>query len=186
MSKLAKKPIAIPEGVEIKNNNGVLEVRGKQGVMALPVLPFIQVELVGREATIKTSGAHKQARANWGTMAALFKNSLKGTTDGFNKTLEIEGIGFRATMEGNNLVLSIGLTHPVKFAPPTGIKIAVEKGAINISGIDRSLVGLVAAQIRKLKPPEPYKGTGIHYKGEIIRRKAGKKVATSGAGGAAA
>lgn len=185
MSKLAKKPIAIPEGVEIKESNGALEVKGKQGTMTLPILPFVQVNLAGHEAILKTFGTHKQARANWGTMAALFKNSLKGTVEGFNKILELEGIGFRATMEGNDLVLNVGLTHPIKFAPPAGIKITVEKGTVNISGIDRSLVGLVAAQIRKLKPPEPYKGTGIHYKGEVIRRKAGKKVAAGGAGGAA-
>lgn len=177
MSKLAKKPIAIPEGAEVKESAGVLEIKGKGGLLIVRLLPFISAELRDKTITIKASGKHKQARANWGTNAALIKNALTGVTGGFNKMLEIEGIGFRATLEGNSLILNVGLTHPVKYAAPDGVKLKIEKGVITVSGADKSLVGLAAAQIRKIKPPEPYKGTGIHYRGEVIRRKHGKKVA---------
>ncbi len=180
MSKLAKKPIVIPEGVEVKEAAGTLQVKGKQGALELKLPPFIFAELRDKEALLKPSASHKQALANWGTAAALLKNAIQGVAGGFSKSLEIEGVGFRATMEGNSLVLNVGFTHPAKFTPPAGIKIAVEKGTITVSGIDKNLVGLAAAKIRKIKKPEPYKGKGIRYKGEVIRRKEGKKVAGAG------
>ena len=122
----------------------------------------------------------KQGKANWGTIFALIKNGIKGVSEGFAKNLELEGIGFKASIEGTNLLLNVGFTHPVKFTPPAGIKVVVEKGVIKISGVDKSLVGEVAAKIRKIYPPEPYKGKGIRYQGEVVRRKAGKKVAGAG------
>lgn len=181
MSKLAKKPIAIPQGIEAKLNDGVLEFSGKEGKLAVKILPFISVELKDGQLTFKLQQATKQGRANLGTFAALSKNALKGVGEGFNKILELEGIGFKASMEGTNLILNVGFTHPVKYPSPAGIKIVVEKGVIKVSGLDRALVGQTAAQIRKVFPPEPYKGKGIRYRGEVVRRKAGKKVAGTGA-----
>lgn len=181
MSKLARKPIAILQGIEVKQIDGVLEFSGKNGKLAVKILPFTSVEIKDGQIFVKSDSDIKQAKANWGTMAALIKNSLKGVSEGFQKVLEMEGIGFKASMEGTNLVLNVGFTHPVKYTPPTSIKLTIEKGIIKVFGTDRSLVGEVAAQIRKIWPPEPYKGKGIRYQGEVVRRKAGKKVAGAGA-----
>lgn len=181
MSKLAKKPIAIPQGVEAKLNSGVLEFSGKEGKLVVKILPFILAELKDGQLTFKLQQATKQGRANWGTITSISKNAIKGVSEGFAKILELEGIGFKAAMEGASLVLNVGFTHPVKYPTPTGIKIVVEKGVIKVSGLDRALVGQTAAEIRKVFPPEPYKGKGIRYRGEVVRRKAGKKVAGTGA-----
>ncbi len=181
MSKIGKKPVSIPSGVEVKIIDKKLEVKGKEGSLVLPILPYVKGEIKtgtkGNELVFSTDSVTKQARANWGTMASLAKNAIQGVNQGFSKILEIEGIGFKAVMQGDVLVLSVGFTHPVKINIPTGIKIAVEKNIIKISGFDKALVGEAAANIRKVKKPEPYKGKGIRYKGEIVRRKAGKKVA---------
>ncbi len=183
MSKVGKKPITIPQGVTVTVDGGMLQVKGKEGSLSLPVLPHTNVEVKENVLTVTSTGSDLQARANWGTMRALAQNAVKGVSAGFAKELEIQGVGFRATMEGNNLVLNLGFTHPIKFETPAGIKIAVEKAAIKVTGADRNLVGQVAAQIRAYKKPEPYKGKGIRYKGEVVKMKAGKKVA--GATGAA-
>lgn len=180
MSKLAKKPLIIPEGVAVKITDGVLEFSGKEGKLTLPVLPFITAELKDGQLSFKLDKEVKQGRANLGTMASLAKNAALGVSQGFNKTLELDGIGYKASMEGASLVLNVGFTHPVKFTAPATVKVAVEKGLIKISGADKFLVGETAAKIRKIAPPEPYKGKGIHYLGEVIRRKAGKKVAGTG------
>jgi len=182
MSKLAKKPIPIPEGVKAELKGEHLEFTGKAGSFGLAMLPYVKAEIRERGLVLTKTADHKQARANWGTMAALTKNALRGVSEGFTKSLEIEGIGFKAGKEAETLVLNVGFTHQVKFQPPSGIKITVEKNVIKVSGVDKSLVGEVAAQIRKIKKPEPYKGKGIHYVGEVIRRKAGKKVAGTGTG----
>ncbi|MBU6141646.1 50S ribosomal protein L6 [Patescibacteria group bacterium] len=183
MSKVGKKPIMIPQGVTVTVDGGMLQVKGKEGTLSLPVLPHTAVEVKDTTLTVTSTGTDLQARANWGTMRALAQNAVNGVSAGFTKELEIQGVGFRASMEGNNLVLSLGFTHPVKFETPAGIKISVEKSTIKIAGADRNLVGQVAAQIRAYKKPEPYKGKGIRYKGEVVKMKAGKKVA--GATGAA-
>ncbi len=190
MSKIGKKPIAIPEGVEVKSGEkdgvAVLEFKGKEGAFTLPILAHTKVEIKEKEILVNASSDNKFGRANWGTMAALIKNSITGVSQGFTKILDIEGIGFKASLEGTNLVLNVGFSHPVKYTPPVGIKITVEKGSIKVFGIDRALVGQVAAEIRKVKKPEPYQGKGIRYRGEYIRRKAGKKVAGAGTGATAA
>ncbi len=180
MSKIGKKPILLPEGVAATAAGATLTVTGKNGAIAVPVLPFTNVAVNDGAVQVTATASGKQGRANWGTMAALVRNAIAGVSQGFTKKLEIEGIGFRAQMEGNTLVLSVGFTHPVKFTPPANVKIAVEKSAITVSGIDKQLVGETAARIRKIKKPEPYKGKGIRYAGEAIRRKAGKKVAGTG------
>lgn len=176
MSKIGKKPIAIPTGVTVNISGGAVSISGPKGQTVLPVLEWIDANMENSQLVLTSKKNIKQASANWGTMRALLQNAIVGVTEGFKKVLEIEGIGFRATLEGKTLVLSIGFSHPVRYEPPAGIVIAAEKNVLTISGIDRQLVGQVAAQIRALKKPEPYKGKGIHYQGEVIRRKAGKKV----------
>ncbi len=184
MSKIGKKPITIPDGVEIKVNGPALEVKGKLGTLTVPILEYAHAEIKDKTLVITVSGSNKQSRANWGTMRALAQNAVEGVSNGFVKYLELEGIGFRATMEGKTLSLNIGFTHPVKFTPPEDVLIVIEKSALKISGTDKAVVGEVAAKIRALKKPEPYKGTGIRYRGEVIARKEGKKAASAGATGA--
>lgn len=184
MSRLAKKPIKIPSDVEVKLDGQFLIFKGKEGELKVKLLDYVKAEIKNDGIIFNSVAGHKQARANLGTIASLVKNAILGVTKGFTKNLEIEGIGFRASMEGNNLVLNVGFTHPVKIVSPPGIKISVEKNSINVYGADKTLVGQIAAQIKKVKPVEPYLGKGIRYRGEIVRRKAGKKAA--GATGAAA
>lgn len=181
MSKIGKKPILIPEGVEAVLKDGIFEIKGKLGQSRVPLLEYVDVDFKDKTIHLSVKSAHKQARSNWGTLNALLTNAIKGVQDGFVKALEIEGIGYGASMEGATLVLKVGYIHPVKLVPPEGIKITVEKGVIKVTGIDKGLVGEIAAQIRKIKKPEPYKGKGIRYQGEVIRRKAGKKVAGASA-----
>jgi large subunit ribosomal protein L6 len=186
MSKLAKKPILIPEGIGALIKDGNLEFKSQQRESRLKILDFINIEIKDRQIAVKPSANHKQAKANLGTMAALIKNALAGFQKDFTKTLELVGIGFRASLEKNHLILSVGFTHPVKYAPPAEIKISLDKNKIIVSGADKKLVGQTAADIRKIKPPEPYKGAGIRYADEIVRHKAGKKAVAAGAAGAAA
>lgn len=184
MSKIGSKPVAIPEGVTVDFKDGVFTVKGKLGTLTVPQLEFVNSEIKDKEVHFTITSTKKQARANWGTMGANLKNAIVGVTEGFTKSLEIQGIGFKAAMEGNNLSLNVGFSHPVKYVTPEGIKIVVEKAFVRISGSDKQLVGQVAAEIRKIKKPEPYQGKGIRYVGEQVRRKAGKKVAGATGGGA--
>jgi len=181
MSRLAKKPIKFPEGVSVKEDAGVLFFKGPKGELEVPVLPFIKIKMEDGSAEISTLNNVRQARANIGTMWSLFKNAADGVSAGFVKVLQIEGIGYKAVLEGKSLMLSLGYVKPVKFEIPEGILIIVEKNIVTISGLDKQLVGETAAKIRSLKKPEPYKGKGIRYKDEVIIRKAGKKVATGSA-----
>ncbi len=185
MSKIAKKPIVLTAGIKLEMKDNLLKFSGKEGNLDLPILDFINVEIKDNAIILTPLKEHKQARANWGTMAALIRNAIEGVSTGFTRTLEIEGIGFKAAMEGVNLTLNVGFTHPVKYQTPAGVKISIEKNIIKVFGINKNLVGQVAAQIRKIRKPEPYKGKGIHYTGEVVRRKVGKKVAGVGSTGAA-
>ena len=180
MSKIGKQPIVVPEGVEVTVADRNVTIKGKGGSLSLPIISHTNILKEEKKVTVTHEGSHKQARANWGTMASLVRGAVKGVTDGYMRKLEIEGVGYRAQMDGETLVLSVGLTNPVRFAVPKGIKVIVEKNVITVSGIDKQLVGEIAARIRKVKKPEPYKGKGIHYQGEVIRRKEGKKVAGTG------
>ena len=177
MSKIGKKQLVIPEGVTVTVENGAVVVKGKNGTLTVPVLKHVTPKIEAGVVSFSVSTTEKQARSSWGTMSALVANALAGVQGGFEKKLEIQGIGFKAAMEGANLTLNVGFTHPVKFVPPKGVKLAVEKSQIIISGIDKYLVGQTAAQIRKVRKPEPYQGKGIRYLGEQVRRKEGKKVA---------
>ncbi len=177
MSKIGKKIITIPEGITAELHEGLLHVKGKRGELTLPMLPGIIGKINARVLSFKSPANNIQERANWGTMRALAANAIKGVSDGYTEILELQGIGFRALLEGNTLVLTVGFTHPVRFETPKNITITIEKSNITISGIDKALVGETAAKIRAIKKPEPYKGTGIRYKGEVVRKKEGKKVA---------
>jgi len=174
MSRIGKKPIIIPEGVEVKIENGKVVVRGPKGELQKEFRPEVRIEM--REGKILVSSKDK---ALWGLTRALIYNMVKGVVEGFEKKLEIEGIGYKAALEGEDLVLSVGFTSPIKIKRPEGIKFSVEKNVITVSGLDKELVGQTAAKIRRVKPPEPYKGKGIRYQGEQIKRKLGKKAVTA-------
>ena len=179
MSKIGKKQLKVPEGVTVAIANGVVTVKGKTATLTVPVLEYVTPVIADGVVSFTMTGDTKQARANWGTMSALVANALEGVTNGFKKQLDVQGIGFKAAMEGKNLVLSLGFSHPIKFPTPEGITITLEKSFINISGADKYAVGETAAKIRKFRKPEPYQGKGIRYVGEVVRRKEGKKVAGS-------
>jgi large subunit ribosomal protein L6 len=180
MSRLAKKPIHIPEGVSVSIDGGFVGVKGSKGELAVPVLPGVAAEISADSARVTRTGEDKQSKANTGTMWSLVKNAIQGVSEGFSKKLEIEGVGYRAQKDGDALVISLGYVNSVRFPIPAGVEVSVEKNVIAVSGIDKELVGRVAAEIRALKKPEPYKGKGIRYQGEVVRRKAGKKAVTSG------
>jgi len=176
MSRVGKYPVALPQGVTAEVKNDHVAVKGKMGNLALALPDEVEVK-VG-EGKVVVSMRHDTARARvlWGTTRNNINNMVKGVTEGFKEVLEIEGVGFRAALAGKDLALQIGFSHEVKFHIPEGITIKVDKQTVlTITGIDKQRVGQVAAEIRSLKPPEPYKGKGIHYIGERIRRKEGKK-----------
>lgn len=179
MSRIGKKPIKIPSGVEVKIEGNVVTVKGPKGELKQEVRPEINVAQENGELLITPKKETKETNAFWGLTRALLANNLKGVSEGFEKRLEIEGVGYRANLEGDNLNLQLGFSHLVKIEAPEGIKFNVEKNAITVSGIDKGLVGQTAARIRAKKPPEPYKGKGIRYAGEQVRRKLGKKAASA-------
>ena len=185
MSKLAKKPLAIPTGVSAAIKDRVIEIKGKNAALNIPILPGVKVSIQETQIQIASDGKDKQTLSNLGTMTSLLKNALLGAVSNFTKELSVVGIGFKAAIEGKNLVLNVGYTHPIKFPIPDNIKMTVEKNIINISGADKQSVGETAAKIRAFKKPEPYQGKGIRYKNEIVRRKAGKKAAAAAGAGAA-
>lgn len=178
MSHIGKQPIPLPEKVEVTIENGRITLRGPKGELTHAIHPTIEVGQQGAELVVRRKKARGDS-ALWGLSRALIFNMAKGVTDGFQKRLEVEGVGYRAQVEGDTLVLSLGFSHPVEYAIPKGIRVTVGGNAIEISGIDKALVGQVAADIRGFKKPEPYKGKGIRYAGERIRRKQGKKAGTT-------
>ncbi len=177
MSRIGKKPIIIPAGVEVKITDDLVEVKGPKGELSQRIRPEVGVEIKENEVIVSLK---TEAKAYWGLTRSLIANMVKGVTEGYEKKLEIEGLGFKAAMEGETLVLNVGFSHQVKLSSPENIKFAVEKKTITVTGINKELVGQIAANIRKVKPPEPYKGKGIRYAGEIIKRKAGKKTVAAG------
>lgn len=178
MSRLSKKSIPLPPSVTAEERQGKFVVKGPKGELSVALLPDVSVS-VGSEG-IMVSHEGSSGTENVGTVWSLLQNAVAGVSEGFSKVLEIEGVGYRASIEGKALVLALGFSHPVRFEAPEGITISAEKNTITISGMDKELVGQVAAKIRSFKKPEPYKGKGIHYAGEVIRRKVGKKAATAG------
>ncbi len=152
-----------------------VEIKGAAATLTLPILAGIKIEKKENEIILTPENETKQTASNWGTMRALLQNAVSGAAKDFSKTLVIEGVGYRANLEGENLILNLGYSHPVKFNVPKGIMVSVEKNVLNVSGADKQLVGETAARIRKLRKPEPYKGKGIRYANEVVKRKAGKK-----------
>ncbi len=177
MSRIGKKPIIIPEGVEIEIKEQTVTVKGPKGELQRKVRPEIKVEQKNGQIFVTPQKITKKTNAFWGLERTLISNMLQGVTKEYEKKLQIEGVGYKVNLEGENLVLKIGFSHPVLIKKIEGIKFLVEKNIITVSGINKELVGQVAAKIRKVRPPEPYKGKGIRYVGERVRRKAGKKVA---------
>ena len=179
MSRIGKKPITIPSGVTITVEDGMVQVKGPKGNLSRQFRDDINIAVKDNEVVCSVRKDSKLAFILWGTYASHIKNMMEGVTNGFEKKLEIEGIGYKAKEENGKLILNLGFSHPVEVAAPAGIKFTVVKNLITVSGIDKELVGEMAAKIRAHKKPDPYKGKGIHYLGEIIRRKAGKKAAAS-------
>jgi len=187
MSRIGKKTIEIMDGVEVKVSGQEVFVKGPKGDLAFVLEPEIKTEVKDKNIFVfpKSLEKNKQAKVSkresalWGLSRALIFNMICGVKNGYEKRLEIEGVGFRAEVDGKNLSLKVGFTHPVKVEAPKGVEFKVEKNVIIVSGADKQKVGEIAAKIRKAKPAEPYKGKGIKYAGEIIRRKAGKKAIAS-------
>ena len=181
MSRIGKKPISIPSGVEIKLQDGKVIVKGPKGELSKEVRPEINVEIKEKEVIVSIKTESKQSNAFWGLTRALIANMVEGVTNGYEKKLIIKGLGYKASMIGDKIVLLVGFSHPVELEPLEGVKVEVKGNTITVSGINKELVGLRAAQIRKVKEPEPYKGKGIMYSDEVIKRKAGKRVAATAA-----
>ncbi len=179
MSRLAKKPITIASGVTVQVAGTTVAVKGAKAELSVPVLPGVAVTVSGSEVTVAKTGDNRAHQANIGTVWSLIRNAIEGVSKGFTKNLEIQGVGYRAAMEGKTLVLSLGYVHPVRVEAPAGVVIEVDKNNMKVSGANKELVGLTAAKIRALKKPEPYKGKGIRYVGEVVKIKAGKKAATA-------
>ncbi len=178
MSRIGNRKIVIPEGVSVKEENKKVTVTGKLGELSLDLPEVIDIKIDGNEITLTRSNELKTTKALHGTANANLTNMIKGVTEGFNKSLEIIGVGYRFSMKGEDLVINAGYSHPVEVKVPAGLKINLDSNTeITVSGISKEAVGEFAANIRKVRAPEPYKGKGIRYKDEYIRRKEGKKAA---------
>lgn len=184
MSKIGKQPVIIPAGVTVEVSGHTVTVKGPKGTLVRQFPPEINVEVKEEKALVSAKGTGKFVMALFGTTRALINNDVKGVSEGWNKKLELVGTGFRAELAGNILSLTVGYSHPVKVTAPEGISFKVEKNVVTVEGQNRELVGQVSADIRSVRPPEPYKGKGIKYVDEVIRRKAGKAAAAK-TGGAA-
>lgn len=175
MSRLGKLPITVPSGVEATLADGVLTVKGPKGTLSRKLVKEVKVTVDNGEIVVSPAKEDGSAKALWGTFAAHANNMVKGVTEGFTKVLEIEGVGYRAEMKGTNLALNLGFSHPMEMPVPEGMTATVEKNVITITGSDKEAIGQFAADVRKVRKPEPYKGKGIRYQGEHIIRKQGKK-----------
>lgn len=178
MSRVGKKPIEIPDNVEVKIEGKEITVKGPKGELSRQVRPEVKVKKKDDQILVTPQIKTKKTNAFWGLTRALIYNMVEGVTKGYEKKLKIQGLGYKAKMQGDKLVLKVGYSHPVEMEPPEGVDVSVDKSIITVSGIDKELVGQIASKIRKVKPPEPYKGKGIRYVGEEVRRKPGKRVAT--------
>ncbi len=178
MSRVGKYPVAVPDGVEVILGEGFVTVKGKLGELIVPILENSAASIADKLVTVTPVNASKKAKQAWGTTRALIQNAVTGVSEGFKRELEINGVGYRAQMQGKNLKLQLGLSHDVDFPVPEDVTITLEgdrKNVIAISGISKQRIGKVASDIRKYRPPEPYKGKGVKYMEERIVRKEGKK-----------
>jgi len=176
MSRVGKHPVAVPSGVEVQMSGQTLSAKGSLGMLRLVVSNDVTASIADGAVTIAPNNDSKRARAMWGTTRALVNNMVTGVSKGFSVTLEINGVGYRAAVQGNALNLQLGYSHEIAYPIPGDVKIACERPTlITVTGADRQRVGQIAAEIRAYRPPEPYKGKGIKYSTEIVRRKEGKK-----------
>ena len=181
MSRIGKLPIILPEAVEISVSDETVRVKGPKGELERKFPREVKIEVSGKEILITPKGDSQTARAMHGTWRALIANMVKGVTEGWSKQLELVGTGYRAEGTEKSLVLAIGYSHPVEMKAPEGISFTIQKTIITVEGADKELVGQVAAKIRDVRPPEPYKGKGIKYIDEVVRRKPGKAAKAQGA-----
>lgn len=180
MSKVGRQPISIPDGVDVKIEGNLVTVKGSKGELKREIVREIKVEKNDKELLVSVAHENKKSPALWGLTRMLLANMIEGVSKGFEKNLEIQGIGYRVVMQGTDLVLNLGYSHPINFRAIPGVTFKVEKNIITVSGPDKEKVGQIAANIRKLRKPEPYKGKGIRYQNEIVKRKAGKKAVKGG------
>jgi len=182
MSKIGKKLINLKEGVTALTQDHDIKIEGPKGSLSFRIPNGIDIDIAESKIQVSQKNKNKEDnKALFGLTRSMINNMVVGVSDGFEKKLELSGVGYRAQISGNDLMLHLGFSHPVKFTPPAGIKLSVAENNIVISGVDKALVGNIAAKIRAIRPPEPYKGKGIKYKGEKIRRKAGKAAKAVGA-----
>ena len=176
MSRIGKKPIPLPKGVEVKKEGNAVTVKGPKGSLTTLLVPGIGVSIENNVVTFTRGDEENKSRATHGLMRALVANNVLGVTQGFKKELDIVGVGYRAEVKGKEVVFQLGYSHPIRFPVPKGIEVAIDgkSGHITVTGIDKQQVGQTAAEIRSLRQPDPYKGKGIKYSDEVIRRKAGK------------
>ncbi len=178
MSRIGKKPIVIPTGTDVSVSDGVVVVKGKGGELSRKLHPKIEMNVNGTEIITKPTDDSREAMAMWGTMSSLVANMITGVNDPYEKKLIVEGVGYKVNLQGKVLVLEVGFSHKVELEIPENLTVEVEKTEITIKGIDKESVGQFAAEVRAVKKPEPYKGKGIRYSDEVIRRKEGKRAAT--------
>ena len=176
MSRIGKQPITIPEKTEVSVSDDILSVKGPLDVLTRKLHPLISIKVENNEVVVTPTNKSPQTRALWGTYASHVKNMIQGVHKAYEKKLTVEGIGYKVNLSGKNLELIVGYSYPVVLIVPEGINVVVEKNNISISGSDKEKVGQFAAEIRAVKKPEPYKGKGVRYKDEIVRRKQGKKI----------
>ena len=176
MSRVGSSAITIPADVTLSNDDGVVVVKGKNGELTAPLHSDVELSVAENVATLKPVRDTRQAKALWGTMRSNLNNMVVGVSEGFTRKLEINGVGYRAAVQGNKLVLTLGFSHPVDMEVPAGLKVAVENNtSITIAGADKQLLGQFASEVRAKRPPEPFKGKGVKYADEYIVRKEGKK-----------
>ena len=180
MSKIGKQPVSIPQGVTVKVENSTVNVSGPKGSISFQIRPEINVVVDEKNVKVNRKSENKFAKSLHGLTRSVISNMVMGVTDGHQKTLELVGVGYRAAKQGNELVLNVGYSHPVIISPADGIELDTKDNKIIVSGIDKIAVGEMAAKIRRVRPPEPYKGKGIRYSDEIVRKKAGKAVKAGG------
>lgn len=177
MSRIGKQAITLPEKTEVEVSGGIVTVKGPLGELRRELHPAVRVEVEGREARVVPVRESIETSAIWGTFASHLRNMAEGVNKPFEKKLNIEGVGYRWEVRGDKLILNIGFSHPVELSIPSGLKVSADKGNLSVSGIDKEVVGQFAAKVRLQRKAEPYKGKGIKYEGEIVRRKQGKKSA---------
>jgi large subunit ribosomal protein L6 len=176
MSRVGKYPVELPQGVQVAIAGNILSAKGRLGELKMPLSELVETRIDGNKVIVAPKSQERQSRQMWGTTRALIACMVQGVSHGYSKSMEITGTGYRAAVAGKNLEMNLGFSHPVVFPIPDGIKVTCERPtAIKVEGVDKRLVGQVAAEIRGFRPPEPYKGKGVRYADEQIRRKQGKK-----------